>query len=187
MPCTAIHKRAPAGVLAFDLLHDGDDLRGKPRIALVPRFDPPRSQMLSSPELRCCRVARCMPSCSSTSKAGRPLTAPGLRYISAGGSPSTLIGSVPSSAAGLPLNNGYGLTECSSNVAITRVNAARDDDSVGFPLPGVEIALSVPMAWMLQMARSASWIRAPICWLAEGWPLGPAGRASWLSSGKEGP
>ena len=71
--------------------------------------------------------------CSSTRKqAGQD--APGLRYISAGGSPSTL--EAFHRGAGLPLNNGYGLTECSSNVAII---AARDDDSVGFPLPGVEI------------------------------------------------
>ncbi len=112
------------------------------RIALVPRFDPARlADALQSgitvlqgvPAM----YAKLLEHLEST---GRPLTAPGLRYISAGGSPLDIDWKRSIERRfSLPLNNGYGLTECSSNVAMTRVNAARDDDLIGLPLPGVEV------------------------------------------------
>jgi long-chain acyl-CoA synthetase len=68
------------------------------------------------------------------------LQAPRLRYISAGGSPLDIDWKRSIEARfGLPLNNGYGLTECAANVAITRLDAPRSDDSIGLPLPGVEM------------------------------------------------
>src|SRR4029077_14021210 len=52
------------------------------------------------------------------------LQAPRLRYISAGGSPLDIDWKRSIEARfGLPLNNGYGLTECAANVAITRLDA----------------------------------------------------------------
>lgn len=71
---------------------------------------------------------------------GQSLLAPKLRYISAGGSPLDIDWKRSiEERFGLPLNNGYGLTECASNVAITRLDGPRSDDSIGLPLPGVEM------------------------------------------------
>jgi long-chain acyl-CoA synthetase len=42
---------------------------------------------------------------------------------------------------GLPLHNGYGVTECSPTIAQTRVESPRSDTSIGPPFPGVEIKL----------------------------------------------
>lgn len=62
-----------------------------------------------------------------------------LRFIYAGGSPLT-----PSLKAeveqlfGLPLHNGYGLTESAPTISQTRLDQPRADTSVGMPIPGVE-------------------------------------------------
>ena len=111
-------------------------------IALAPRFDPARltdaleagvTVFQGVPAL----YAKLLEHLELT---GRPLSAPKLRYISAGGSPLDIDWKRSIERRfGLPLNNGYGLTECASNVAITRVEAPRDDDSIGRPLPGVEV------------------------------------------------
>lgn len=70
---------------------------------------------------------------------GARLAGPRLRYLSAGGAPLDLgLKQRVERAFGLPLNNGYGLTECSPTVAQTRMDAPRDDESVGPPLPGLE-------------------------------------------------
>jgi long-chain acyl-CoA synthetase len=42
---------------------------------------------------------------------------------------------------GMPLHNGYGVTECSPTIAQTRVESPRADTSIGPPFPGVEIKL----------------------------------------------
>jgi acyl-CoA synthetase (AMP-forming)/AMP-acid ligase II len=42
---------------------------------------------------------------------------------------------------GRTLNNGYGLTECAPTVTQTRIETPREDDSVGPPLPGLEIRI----------------------------------------------
>ncbi len=42
---------------------------------------------------------------------------------------------------GLPLHNGYGITECSPNISQTRVETPRTDTSVGRLLPGMEVRL----------------------------------------------
>ncbi len=76
---------------------------------------------------------------------GQSLTAPRLRYISAGGSPLDIDWKRSiEQRFGLPLNNGYGLTECASNVALTRVDRPRPDDSIGLPLPGVAMRFAGP-------------------------------------------
>lgn len=74
----------------------------------------------------------------------RPVKAPALRFIAAGGAP--IDATVRTDAAtlfGLPLHNGYGLTE-GSGLCWTRLDIPRDDCSVGLPLPGVEIRLLQP-------------------------------------------
>jgi long-chain acyl-CoA synthetase len=65
-----------------------------------------------------------------------------LRFIGVAGSPLT-----PSLKAeveqllGLPLHNGYGLTETAPTVAQTTLGQQRDDCAVGHPIPGVQIRL----------------------------------------------
>lgn len=71
----------------------------------------------------------------------RPI-APRLRYISSGGAPLDPEFKTNTEAFfGLPLHNGYGLTETTSGVVGTTVKTLRDDVSVGTPFPGVEIEI----------------------------------------------
>ncbi len=65
-----------------------------------------------------------------------------LRYLSAGGAPLDVdLKRRVQEKLGKLLNNGYGLTECSPTVTQTRIETPRDDDSVGRPLPGLEIRI----------------------------------------------
>jgi long-chain acyl-CoA synthetase len=67
---------------------------------------------------------------------------PALRIISSSGAqlhPGTK--SATESLFGMPLHNGYGVTECSPTIAQTRVAAPRADASIGPAFPGVEIKL----------------------------------------------
>lgn len=68
--------------------------------------------------------------------------APALRVAQAGGSPLT----APVKAGferlfGLPLHNGYGMTETSPSICQTRMDAPRADCSVGPAIPGIEVML----------------------------------------------
>lgn len=62
-----------------------------------------------------------------------------LRFAYAGGSPldPALKASVER-LLGVPLHNGYGLSEAAPTVSQTRLDAPRADTSVGLPIPGVE-------------------------------------------------
>jgi long-chain acyl-CoA synthetase len=65
-----------------------------------------------------------------------------LRYASAGGSPLDM--TLKRDAERLlevPLNNGYGMTELAPTVSTTLMDQPRTDDSVGPPLPGIEIRI----------------------------------------------
>lgn len=65
-----------------------------------------------------------------------------LRFIYAGGSPLTpTLKAQAQRLFGLPLHNGYGLTESAPTVSQTRLDAPRDDTSVGYVIPGVEARL----------------------------------------------
>lgn len=67
------------------------------------------------------------------------LEAPALRFIAAGGAPIDPTAKQEAEALfGLPLHNGYGLTE-GSGLCWTRLDRPRSDYSVGQPLPGVEL------------------------------------------------
>jgi long-chain acyl-CoA synthetase len=71
------------------------------------------------------------------------LKLPALRIISCSGAPlPPAIKSSVESLFGLPLHHGYGITECSPNVAQVRVDEPpRTDNSVGPMFPGVEARL----------------------------------------------
>ncbi|WP_189442226.1 class I adenylate-forming enzyme family protein [Pseudoduganella dura] len=65
-----------------------------------------------------------------------------LRFIYAGGSPLTpALKARIEAAFGLPLHNGYGMTETAPTISQTPVDAPRADTSVGFPIPGVAIRI----------------------------------------------
>jgi acyl-CoA synthetase (AMP-forming)/AMP-acid ligase II len=67
---------------------------------------------------------------------------PALRIISSSGAPlDPAIKSATEKLFGLPLHNGFGITECSPTIAQTRVESPRTDVSVGRALPGVELKL----------------------------------------------
>lgn len=75
-------------------------------------------------------------------KGRKTLAFPSLRIISSSSAPLQLaLKSAVESVFGLVLHNGYGVTECSPNIAQTRVETPRSDISVGRILPGVEIQL----------------------------------------------
>jgi acyl-CoA synthetase (AMP-forming)/AMP-acid ligase II len=67
---------------------------------------------------------------------------PALRIISSSGAPLQLaLKSSVEKMFGLPLHNGYGITECSPNISQTIVEAPRTDTSVGRILTGMESRL----------------------------------------------
>jgi long-chain acyl-CoA synthetase len=68
------------------------------------------------------------------------LTLPDLRIISSSGAPLDLaIKAAVEKLFGMPLYNGYGVTECSPNIAQARVEEPRTDTSVGRVFPGIEV------------------------------------------------
>jgi acyl-CoA synthetase (AMP-forming)/AMP-acid ligase II len=68
-----------------------------------------------------------------------PVRPPALRFIAAGGAPiDATVKKDAEAVFGLTLHNGYGLSE-GSGLCWTRLEQPREDDSVGPPLPGVEL------------------------------------------------
>ncbi|MDR7049451.1 acyl-CoA synthetase (AMP-forming)/AMP-acid ligase II [Duganella sp. 3397] len=62
-----------------------------------------------------------------------------LRFAYAGGSPlSPSLKARVERVLGVPLHNGYGLTETAPTVSQTRLDQPRSDNSVGQPIPGVQ-------------------------------------------------
>lgn len=74
--------------------------------------------------------------------AGGERVASRLRFCYAGGSPlDPALKREVERVFGLPLHNGYGLTESGPTVSQTRLDAPRGDTSVGHPIPGVELRI----------------------------------------------
>jgi long-chain acyl-CoA synthetase len=70
---------------------------------------------------------------------------PGLRIISSSGAPlQPALKAQVENLFGMTLYNGYGVTECSPNIAQAVVGEHRTDTSVGRILPGVEVQLVGP-------------------------------------------
>ena len=73
---------------------------------------------------------------------GEALAAPTLRYASVGGAPvDPALKAEVEAMFGIPLQNGYGLTETAPTVSVTRHETPCEDDSTGQPLPGVELRI----------------------------------------------
>ncbi|MEJ6502611.1 MAG: class I adenylate-forming enzyme family protein [Rhodobacterales bacterium] len=76
---------------------------------------------------------------------GKKPSAPKLRLISSGGAPLDPAWKKGiEEFFGLPLHNGYGLTETSPGVTVTRPERPRDDVSVGELVEGVEVLIDQP-------------------------------------------
>jgi acyl-CoA synthetase (AMP-forming)/AMP-acid ligase II len=72
----------------------------------------------------------------------KSLKFPALRIISSSGAPlQPTVKTQVESLFGMVLHNGYGVTECSPNIAQAVVGEHRTDTSVGRVLPGVEVQL----------------------------------------------
>lgn len=70
---------------------------------------------------------------------------PALRIISSSGAPlDAAVKADVEKLFGLPLHNGYGVTECSPNISQASVDKPRTDTSVGLVLPGVEVRFIGP-------------------------------------------
>jgi long-chain acyl-CoA synthetase len=119
-----------------------------------------------------------------------------LRFCYAGGSPlDPALKRAVEALFGLPLHNGYGLTESAPTVSQTRLDAPRDDTSVGLPIPGVAVRVvtndGVDVApgepgelWMQGPNLMRGYYRDPV---ATGAALRPGG---WLATGdlaRQGP
>jgi len=75
-------------------------------------------------------------------KGASSLHFPALRVISASGAPlDPVVKARTEGLFGMVLHNGYGVTECSPTIALTRIDAPRTDTSVGAIFPGVEAKL----------------------------------------------
>ncbi len=72
----------------------------------------------------------------------RTLIAPRLRFVYSGGSPlDAALKARAEAFYGLPIHNGYGLTESSPTVSQTLLDAPRDDCAVGPAIPGVTVRI----------------------------------------------
>lgn len=113
---------------------------------LVPRFDP--AAVVDALERDRITVVQGVPAMYARllaylkSQERTTVTAPALRFLSSGGAALDLaVKEAVERLFGLPLYNGYGLTECAPTLAQTLLDPPRRDNSVGPLLPGVEARL----------------------------------------------
>jgi acyl-CoA synthetase (AMP-forming)/AMP-acid ligase II len=112
-----------------------------------------------------------------------------LRFAYAGGSPlDPLLKAEIEQLLGVPLHNGYGLTEAAPTVSQTRLDAPRADTSVGHPIPGVEVRVLAPDGSEPAAGEPGElWVRGPN--VMQGYYRDPAGTAAvlgadgWLATG----
>lgn len=134
-------------------------------LQVVPRFDPARAlDALANDGLT---VFQGVPAMYARMLERLPQgshpAAPRLRYLYAGGSPldPTLKAEIEQ-RFGLPLHNGYGLTECSPTVSQTRLDAPRTDTSVGPPIPGIEVRIvDSAQGEAIEGGVGELWVRGP--------------------------
>jgi long-chain acyl-CoA synthetase len=113
-------------------------------------------------------------------KGVRRVSAPGLRIVSSSGAPlHPQIKETTERLFGLPLHNGYGVTECSPTIAQTRPERPRRDCSVGLPLPGVETRLR-SSSGLVTDGVGELWVRGPN--VMKGYYADPDGTAAVLTS-----
>src|SRR5437773_10050179 len=93
----------------------------------------------------------------------KSLSFPALRIIASASAPLHFeVKTAVESLFGLPLHNGYGVTECSPTIAQTRVEAPRSDTSIGPVFPGVEVKLVGPDGKRVAEDEVGElWVRGP--------------------------
>lgn len=85
-----------------------------------------------------------------------------LRFCYAGGSPlDPALKRAVEAMLGLPLHNGYGLTEGGPTVSQTRLDAPRADTSVGLPIPGVAVRIVGRDGRDVAGEAGELWVRSP--------------------------
>jgi long-chain acyl-CoA synthetase len=86
-----------------------------------------------------------------------------LRFLYAGGSPlDPVLKSQVEQVFGLPLHNGYGMTESSPTISQTRLDAPRTDTSVGSAIPGVEVRIVDEAGTSVAPGDAGElWVRGP--------------------------
>ena len=118
------------------------------RVELVPRFDPAATaRALAEDGITVFQgVPALYAHLLGLAKAqGAPLAAPALRVLSSGGAPlDAALKRAVEAMFGVPLINGYGLTETSPTISVSRHEGPNDDVSTGPPLPGVETRIVSP-------------------------------------------
>jgi len=119
----------------------GSALRAGARLTLVARFDATQCVALLHDGLSMLQGAPAMFAKLLQTLGDAEQTFARLRFIAVGGAPLDLSLKRRCEARfGLPLHNGYGLTEGSS-LCFTRLDEPRPDASVGRPLPGVSVRI----------------------------------------------
>jgi long-chain acyl-CoA synthetase len=113
-------------------------------LRLSPRFDP--AEALTELERGWLTVVLGVPAMFALlleyarTKGFETVNFPALRIISSSGAPlDAALKAAVENFFGLPLYNGYGVTECSPNIAQAIIHAPRKDTSVGRVFPGVEV------------------------------------------------
>lgn len=93
----------------------------------------------------------------------KTLKFPSLRIISSSGAPlQPVVKEQVEQLFGMPLHNGYGVTECSPNISQAVVGERRTDTSVGRILPGVEVQLVGPDQKPVAEGEVGElWVRGP--------------------------
>lgn len=95
-------------------------------------------------------------------KSRAKIAAPRLRLISSAGAPLDMATKRTAEAAfGLPLHNGYGITECAPTITLTPPDAPRGDCSIGRLLPGVEAKLINDELYVRSPGVMKGYYRAP--------------------------
>jgi acyl-CoA synthetase (AMP-forming)/AMP-acid ligase II len=117
-------------------------------VVLISRFDP--AEALDLLERGGLTVFQGVPAMYArlleyAAQAGRPIRAPTLRYLSAGGSPlEPSLRAEVETAFGAALNNGYGMTELSPTVSVTDARLGEADASAGTILDGLDVEIRDP-------------------------------------------
>ena len=123
---------------------------------------------------------------------GEPFAAPALRFLYAGGAPlPPALQRAAEALFGLPLSNGYGLTEASPTVTQTPFDQRRGDGCVGVPIPGVEIRIVDREGRELPAGSPGElWVRGPT--IMKGYYRNPQATSEvlrpggWLATGDIG-
>lgn len=116
-------------------------------LSLVPRYDP--AALIEALERDRVTVIQGVPAMYARllaylkSQGRSEIAHPALRFLSSGGSALDLaVKEAIEKLFGMPLYNGYGLTECAPTISQTLLEAPRRDTSVGPLLPGVTARLA---------------------------------------------